>query len=50
VYDDIIDFVFTGDAVLEVVLNVRLEVTDMLAVLLKVTDLEGVVEPVDVLD
>lgn len=49
-YDDIIDFVFIGDAVLEVVLNVRLEVTDMLAVLLKVTDLEGVVEPVDVLD
>jgi hypothetical protein len=36
--------------VLEVVPSERLEVTDILAVLLTVTDLEGVVEPVDVLD
>jgi hypothetical protein len=36
--------------VLEVVPSERLEVTDILAVLLTVTDLEGVVEPVDVFD
>jgi len=50
VYEDLAEFVFGPDLVLEMVPSERLGVADILAVLLRVTDLDGVVDPVDVLD
>jgi hypothetical protein len=50
VWEDFAEFVFGPDLVLEMVPSERLGVADILAVLLRVTDLDGVVDPVDVLD